>query len=73
MQLDNYIDDLRKDDSFKDLNNLVDLLIKLVENCIACDDICYIYILTLSLSMSVSRSVLFLFYGYAYHGCHETM
>ena len=23
MQLDNYIDDLRKDDSFKDLNNLV--------------------------------------------------
>jgi len=44
MQLDNYIDDLRKDDSFKDLNNLVDLLIKLVENCIACDDICYIYI-----------------------------
>ena len=31
MQFDNYIDDLRKDDSFKDLNNLVDLLVKLVE------------------------------------------
>jgi len=31
MQLDNYIDDLRKDDSFKDLNNLVDLSVKLVE------------------------------------------
>ncbi|KAG2628560.1 hypothetical protein PVAP13_3KG382227 [Panicum virgatum] len=31
MQLDNYIDDLRKDDSFKDQNNLVDLLAKLVE------------------------------------------
>jgi len=31
MQLDNYIDDLRKDDSFKELNNLVDLSVKLVE------------------------------------------
>ena len=31
MQLDNYIDDLRKQDSFKGLNNLVDLSVKLVE------------------------------------------
>jgi hypothetical protein len=30
-QLDNYIDDVRKDDSFKDLNNLVDLSAKLVQ------------------------------------------
>jgi hypothetical protein len=30
-QLDNSIDDVRKDDSFKCLNNLVDLSVKLVE------------------------------------------
>jgi hypothetical protein len=31
LQLGNYIDDMRKDDMFKGLNNLVDLSIKLVE------------------------------------------
>jgi hypothetical protein len=31
MQLGNYIDDMRKDDMFKGLNNLVDLSVKLVE------------------------------------------
>lgn len=31
MQLDNYIDDLRNDDMFKDLNNIVDLSVKLVK------------------------------------------
>ncbi|XP_062179392.1 uncharacterized protein LOC133884000 [Phragmites australis] len=31
MQLDNYIDDMRRDDSFKGIDNLVELSIKLVE------------------------------------------
>ena len=31
MQLNNYIDDVRKDDSFKSFNNLVDISAKLVE------------------------------------------
>jgi len=31
LQLDNYIDDIRQDDSFKGLNNLIDLSVKLVE------------------------------------------
>ncbi|CAN6328856.1 unnamed protein product, partial [Urochloa humidicola] len=31
MQVDNYIDDLRKDDNFKGLNSLVDLSVKLVQ------------------------------------------
>ena len=31
LQLDNYIDDIRQDDSFKGLENLVDLSVKLVE------------------------------------------
>jgi hypothetical protein len=31
LQLDNYIDDIRQDDSFKSLGNLVDLSVKLVE------------------------------------------
>ena len=31
LQLDNYIDDMRQDDRFKDLNNIVDLSVKLVE------------------------------------------
>jgi hypothetical protein len=31
LQLDNYIDDIRQDDCFKDLDNLVDLSVKLVE------------------------------------------
>jgi hypothetical protein len=31
LQLGNYIDDMRKDDMFKGLNNLVDISIKLVE------------------------------------------
>ena len=31
MQLDNYIDDMRKDDNFKGLENLVDLSVKLVQ------------------------------------------
>jgi hypothetical protein len=31
MQLDNYIDDLRNDDMFKDLNSIVDLSVKLVK------------------------------------------
>jgi hypothetical protein len=31
LQLDNYIDDMRRDDSFKDLDNIVDLSVKLVE------------------------------------------
>lgn len=31
MQLDNYIDDLRNDDMFKDLTSIVDLSVKLVK------------------------------------------
>jgi hypothetical protein len=31
MELDNYIDDMRREDSFQGINNLVDLLVKLVE------------------------------------------
>jgi hypothetical protein len=31
LHLDNYIDDMRRDDSFQGLENLVDLLVKLVE------------------------------------------
>src|SRR5207247_1004820 len=31
LQLDNYIDDMRRDDSFQGLDNLVDLSVKLVE------------------------------------------
>jgi hypothetical protein len=31
MQLDNYIDDMRREDSFQDINNLVDLSVKLVQ------------------------------------------
>jgi hypothetical protein len=31
MQLDNYIDDMRKVDSFQSINNLVDLSVKFVE------------------------------------------
>jgi hypothetical protein len=31
LQLDNYIDDMRRDEKFKDLQNLVDLSVKLVE------------------------------------------
>jgi hypothetical protein len=31
MQLDNYIDDMRRADSFQDINNLVDLTVKLIE------------------------------------------
>jgi hypothetical protein len=31
LQLDNYIDDVRQDDSFKGLENLVDLSVKLVQ------------------------------------------
>jgi hypothetical protein len=31
MQLDNYIDNMRREDSFEGINKLVDLLVKLVE------------------------------------------
>jgi hypothetical protein len=31
MQLDNYIDDMRREDSFQGINNLVDLSVKLIE------------------------------------------
>jgi hypothetical protein len=31
MQLDNYIDDMRREDSFQGINNLVDLSVKLVQ------------------------------------------
>jgi len=31
LQLENFIDDMRKDEMFKGLNNLVDLSVKLVE------------------------------------------
>jgi hypothetical protein len=31
MQLDNYIDDMRREDNFKGINNLVDLSVKLVQ------------------------------------------
>jgi hypothetical protein len=31
MQLDNYIDDMRREDSFQGINNLVDFSVKLVE------------------------------------------
>jgi hypothetical protein len=31
IQLDNYIDDMRREDSFQGINNLVDLLVKLVQ------------------------------------------
>jgi hypothetical protein len=31
IQLDNYIDDMRREDSFQGINNLVDLSVKLVE------------------------------------------
>jgi hypothetical protein len=31
MQLDNYIDDMRREDSFQSINNLVELFVKFVE------------------------------------------
>jgi hypothetical protein len=61
-QLDNYIDDVRKDDSFKDLNNLVDLSAKLVQrNRDKVYDLVYLLlklVLILSVAMaSVERAV----------------